>query len=166
MRRAAKVTFPAALLIFSLAGCSKPSAPEAHWAAEASGATHGMRATFRLSTLSARVGARLDAELVATAPAGTPVELEPFHPPGLEPVDATALPVELDPSGNEVRQWRWTFQAGPPGPVTNPPLELWIRSGNTTQTLAIKLPVLVIHSAFAPGTFTNALPSLEGTNAF
>ncbi len=85
---------------------------------------------------------------------------------GTELVDFAALPVTIGETGDEVRQFRWTFQAGPPGTMTNAPFQLQFSSGGATNSLAIELPAVVIRSAFAPGTFTNALPPLEETNAF
>jgi hypothetical protein len=160
------LSFVAALLALAATSCQRHVAPATTWAVAQTTETNGVRATLRLSTVTLTTGARLDCELDVQTPAATRVELLPWQPSGLEPVDFTALPVSLTETGGEQHQFRWTFQAGPPGAVTNQSVRVNCISAPTTNALKIELPVLVIQSAFAPGTFTNALPPLEETNAF
>ena len=169
MKPAAEMRFimiAVALLALAVASCRKPPVPATDWAVERSAETNGIRATLRLSTVTLTPGARLVCELDVQTPAATRVELPTWQPPGLELVDFVALPPGLADAGNELRQFHWTFQAGPPGAVTNQSVRVKIISGQTTNSLNVELPALAIQSAFAPGTFTNALPPLEETNAF
>ena len=158
--------FAVALLLFTMTSCRKPPVSTTAWAVEILAKTNAAQAVFRLSATNLSPGARLDCELVMTTPAATHVPPPQLQPPGLEPVDFTALPVSLDASGNELRQFSWTLQAGPPSTVTNQSVQLNFISAQATNSLKIKLPAIVIQSVFAPGTFTNVLPPLEETNAF
>ena len=169
MKSAVKVSpilFAVALLAFAMTSCRKPPVSMTAWAVELLAKTNAAQAMFRLSATNLLPGARLDCELIVTTPAATHVPPPQLQPPDLEPVDFTVLPVSLDASGNELRQFSWTFQAGPPSTVTNQSVRLIFVSAQLTNSLKIKLPAIVIQSVFAPGTFTNALPPLEETNAF
>jgi hypothetical protein len=157
--------FALALLAFAAISCRKPAAPPPAWAVELHAETAAAQAVFRMSATRLTPGAVLNCELEVRSPAAAQLEAPQLNLAGLERVDFTALPAALTEAGDERRQFRWTFQAGAPDTVTNQSLPLRFISAQQTNSLKIALPAIVIQSAFAPGTFTNALPPLEETNA-
>lgn len=154
------------LLALGVASCREAPAPATIWATERSTETNGIRATLRLSTVTVTPGAAIACELTVQTPAASRVETPQLQPAGLELLDFTAPPPVLGDAGTEVRTFLWTFQAGPPGTVTNQSVLLDVVSGQTTHPVSLGLPAIEIRSAFAPGTFTNALPPPEENHAF
>lgn len=169
MKPAAKsrlLLFGTALLALLLVSCRKPAGPAAVWVFEGHAETGPVRAMFRMSAVTLTPGARLDCELEVKAPAATGLGSPHWQPAGLELVDFARLPVKLDPAGDEVRRFHWTYQAGAPQTITGQSVRLPTGPDPSVGTLAIELPVIVIGSVFAPGTFKNTLPQPEESNAF
>ncbi len=145
--------------LFLLVGCSSSRPPEAEWAEKRETADGPVSAVVEISRVEALPGQRVDVRLTVNAPAGGVMESPLFNHAGLEPVDMLIESLQQIDGGTLQHRVRWILQAGPPGVLTGQTVRVtW-----STHQLELLLPPFTIHSAFAQGAFTNALPPLRAT---
>ena len=138
--------------------CGPRKEPAQKWAHEQTFNQEAAQAVLRVSRLELVPGQTVELELSVHTVPGQAWMLPELDLPGLEPVQVTDLPARLDAENRLLTVKRWVFQAGPPGILRDIKAEVILQQQGKESALGVPLPELRIISAFAAGSFTNALP--------